>query len=237
MDGHYIEKKMHERYHPQIKICGLTDPEQARICAELGADAIGLVFFDKSPRNVTIEKAAAITAALPSHVSAVGVFVDPSEAFLVRAVDQAGLQRVQLQGAEPPDQVADWRRQLNTDIIKVLFTTKAPSLIEASKYDGVVGFLVECGKGPLPGGNATAWDWSIAEEFAQHYPLVLAGGLSPDNIAQAISAALPDAVDASSSLEASPGIKNLKKVENFIAQVRLTEPLYRDKQRKIRLIL
>jgi phosphoribosylanthranilate isomerase len=227
---------MVERYYPQIKICGLTLPDQARVCADLGADAIGLVFFEKSPRNVTPEQAAAVKAVLPPRVAAVGVFVDPDQEFLARTVRQCGLDIVQLHGSESPEFVADMHAILKVPIIKVLFATRSPGLGDAAGYHAA-GYLVECGRGPLPGGNAMAWDWAAAQAVGREFPLILAGGLAPDNVAGAIGACLPDAVDASSSLEAGPGVKDLKKVADFIAQVKKTEPLYRSAERIIRPVL
>ena len=227
---------MTDRRFPEIKICGLTDPEQAAACAELGADAIGLVFFPKSPRNVSVEQAAAITAALPDHVAAVGVFVDADVQTLRKTIETCPLSVAQLHGSESPHLVAELRRSSSARIVKALFAQKEPYLSAAGPYD-VDGYLVECGKGPLPGGNAVAWNWAVAEEFGRHFPLVLAGGLSPDNVIQAISACLPDAVDASSGLEAAPGVKDLEKVAHFIQQVRQSATLYETSKRNIRSIL
>ena len=224
------------RSHPQIKICGLTDPDQALECAQLGADAIGLVFYPKSPRNVSIEQAAAITARLPGHVASVGVFVNPDKDTLLHTIDACGLGAVQLHGQESPQWVDEISRSTHAGIIKVLFAQRAPRLSDAANYD-IRGFLVECGKGRLPGGNAMAWDWAIAEEFAHHYPLILAGGLSAENVAAAIAACLPDAVDASSSLEAEPGRKDMDKVKRFIEEVRRTAPLYQSRKREVAPVL
>ncbi len=210
---------------PQIKICGLTDPEEAATCARLGADAIGLVFFPPSPRNVEMGRAAEVAAALPSHVVPAGVFVDPGWELLARAVERCRLGVVQLHGNESPDFVLRVRQQLNVTVWKGLFATKAPFMNAAVNYQADA-YLVECGKGPLPGGNAMVWDWGSAADFAQSYPTVLAGGLDPDNVGRAIQAALPDAVDASSGLESSPGRKDLKKVERYIAAVKQTAPYY-----------
>lgn len=230
------DPQMPPRYYPQIKICGLTSPDQARTCADLGADAIGLVFYEKSPRNVTPDQAAAITAVLPPRVSAVGVFVDPSRELLTRTVSQCGLHGLQLHGRETSDFVARLRRTLDVRIYKALFAAKSPGLAEAPDYD-VHAYLVECGQGPLPGGNAMSWDWALAKAFSRQYPLILAGGLASENVARAVSACLPDAVDASSSLETAPGVKDLGKVEKFIACIRQTEPLYRAQDHDIRRIL
>ena len=215
-----------EKRSPQIKICGLTDPEEAAACARLGADAIGLVFYPPSPRNLEMVRAAEVAAALPSHVVAAGVFVDPEWDLLVQAVDRCRLGVVQLHGDESPEFALRVREQLNITVWKALFATKAPSMSAAESYL-VDAFLVECGKGPLPGGNAMVWDWGAAADFVRSYPTVLAGGLDPDNVGQAIRAALPDAVDASSGLEARPGRKDLKKVARYIDAVKQTASYYR----------
>ncbi|MFZ1986454.1 MAG: phosphoribosylanthranilate isomerase [Desulfatitalea sp.] len=216
---------------PQIKVCGLTVPEEAAACAALGADAIGLVFFPPSPRNLSLSQAAHITAALPAHVRVAGVFVDAEREFLSEAITECGLHVVQLHGHEPPDMARWLQTRFPVKVIKALFATKAPTMEEADRYD-VAAYLVECGKGPLPGGNAMAWDWSAAAGFARRYPTVLAGGLDPDNVGRAIAAALPDAVDASSGLEATPGRKDLQKVEQFIIAVRRAAEFYLDQDKR-----
>jgi len=209
---------------PQVKICGLTQPRQARDCADLGADAIGLVFFPKSPRNVTVEQARTIVATLPPRVAAVGVFVNASFDFIMERVNRCGLSMAQLHGRETPKLIL---RLLNegVGVIKALFVDGTPGLNDAGAYR-VDSFLVECAKGPLPGGNAMLWDWGAARDFGMNHPLVLAGGMAPGNIADAIGAALPAAVDASSGLEASPGDKDLDKVARMLAAVKKTGKFY-----------
>ncbi|RJP83135.1 MAG: phosphoribosylanthranilate isomerase, partial [Desulfobacteraceae bacterium] len=203
---------------PQIKICGLTRADQAHACSLLGADAIGCVFYPKSPRNVSLDQAKEIIHALPPHVKGTGVFVDVSYDEVMRAVDYCGLAAVQLHGRESADLVRKLIRQ-DLLVIKTLFVTREPFLHQAADYP-VSAYLVECGKGSLPGGNAMAWNWKDTLEFARLNPLILAGGLSPENISTALSAAMPAAVDVSSGVEASPGIKDLAKVESFIKTVK-----------------
>jgi phosphoribosylanthranilate isomerase len=217
---------------PQIKVCGLTVPDEAAGCAALGADAIGLVFFPPSPRHLTLDQAAHIAAALPARVRRAGVFVDPGRELLAETIAGCGLQVVQLHGRETPDLAVWLREHFQVKVIKGLYVTKAPLLTAADDYD-VAAYLVECGKGPLPGGNALTWDWGAAADFARRHPTVLAGGLDADNVGRAIAAALPAAVDASSGLEAAPGRKDLKKVERFIAAVRRTADLYRERPRPL----
>lgn len=215
-------------HSPQIKICGLTIPDQAAQCAALGADAIGLVFFPPSPRHLELPQARAVVEAIPQTTLTVGVFVNPEWDFLAATVEQCALGGVQLHGQEAPEMAAHVSDELGVRVIKCLFTEKQPGLDLADRYH-VDGYLIECGKGRLPGGNAMAWNWAAAAAFARTYPTVLAGGLTPDNVQHAIAAALPDAVDASSGLEAAPGRKDLQKVERFIAAVRGTTGVYREK--------
>jgi phosphoribosylanthranilate isomerase/indole-3-glycerol phosphate synthase/phosphoribosylanthranilate isomerase len=165
----------------------------------------------------------------------VGVFVDPGLDELVRVIARCSLQAVQLHGVESPDFVTDLRKRTGTRIIKTLFAARAPGLADAQRYD-VAAYLVECGKGRLPGGNAMRWNWALAEPFGRQHPMVLAGGLAPATVARAISACLPDAVDASSGLEAAPGHKDLAKVNAFIETVHQTSALYDAQEKEIQTI-
>lgn len=203
---------------PQIKICGLTRVDEAVACVQLGAHAIGLVFYPKSPRCVTIEQAARIIRALPSdRVKTVGVFVDESYDTIMRIVNACRLTAVQLHGQESPQRVQRLRRE-NLLVIKALFSARDPGIKKADAYDPTA-YLVECGRGMLPGGNARAWNWKEAAPFAATHPCILAGGLSPVNVEEAIAAALPDAVDVSSGVESAPGRKDISEVEHFITAV------------------
>jgi phosphoribosylanthranilate isomerase len=201
-----------------VKICGLTRPDEALRCAAWGADAIGLVFFPKSPRNVSIDQARGIVAELPDRVAAVGVFVNADFDTIMARVDGCGISMAQLHGRETPELV-DRLRAAGVGVIKGLFIDGEPGIEAADRY-AADAFLVECSKGPLPGGNAMAWDWAAAREFGRRYPLVLAGGLAPANVAAAITDARPAAVDVSSGVEAAPGRKDTDTVRRFIDAVR-----------------
>jgi phosphoribosylanthranilate isomerase len=203
---------------PQIKICGLTREDEAVRCAEIGADAIGCVFFQRSPRNVSLEQAKKITRSLPPDVKPVGVFVNDSYDKIMRTVDLCGLHTIQLHGQESP-QLVKTLLDNGLTVIKALFMEKAPLLSKSPDY-GAHAYLVECGKGKLPGGNAVSWAWEDAMAFGGKRPLILAGGLTPENISTAIFSARPDAVDVSSGVESSPGRKNLDKVASFICAVK-----------------
>jgi phosphoribosylanthranilate isomerase len=175
------------------------------------------VFYSGSPRSVNTAVAAQIRRALPPEIACVGVFVDESFKNVMRIVGRTGLTAVQLHGNETPELIDRLRRE-GLFVIKALFAARAPSFAEASRF-AASAFLVECGMGPLPGGNARAWKWGEAAPLGEHHALILAGGLTAGNAAQAIRAAFPDAVDVSSGVEAAPGRKDLRKVAQLIAAV------------------
>jgi phosphoribosylanthranilate isomerase len=203
---------------PQIKICGLKNMDEALACADLGADAIGFVFYPKSPRYVHPEQAQKICDILPKKVLTVGVFVnEPVETIRDIAVT-CGLGAIQLHGNESPKFVEELKRR-RLQIIKALYMVHEPSVENAFLYNATA-FLVECQKDILPGGNAMTWKWEEASDFGEHYPFILAGGLAPDNVEEAVNGAKPDAVDVSSGVESSPGKKDMIKVKNFIRNVK-----------------
>jgi len=222
-------KRVNKIYRPRIKVCGLTRVDEAVGCAELGADAIGLVFFPKSPRHVSDKQGRAISTAVSEKSKTVGVFVNASYDHILRKADICKLSAVQLHGQESPDLVKRLG-DAGLPVIKALFVDGNPNLSEVKNYDASA-FLVECSKGPLPGGNAMAWDWGTAKEFGRAHPLILAGGLSPGNVTEAISSALPLAVDVSSGVERSPGQKDLERVASFINKVSNCGDSFRREQR------
>ena len=200
----------------QIKICGLTRVDEALGCADLGADAIGLVFYSKSPRYINMRKAKEICLALPDKIKTVGVFVDETFSNIMRIARYCGLKGVQLHGNESFFFVDQLVKE-NLIVIKTLFSGRKPHIDDAFNYRASA-FLVECGKGALPGGNAEIWNWKESRKLSNTLPLVLAGGLSSENVAEAVRSGLPDAVDISSGVESSPGRKDLHKVASFIKE-------------------
>lgn len=204
---------------PLIKICGLTRPDNALACARAGADALGLVFFEKSPRNLSMDQAIAITEVVPSHILCCGVFVDESFDAIMDRVEACGLKGVQLHGREPPALVAKLAAE-NLVVIKTLFAGKTPFLAQADLYPSASFLLVEQGGGRLPGGNAKAWDYGMCDGVTLPRPMMLAGGLCCENIRQAISLVRPRAVDVSSGVEKTPGLKDMDKVRAFIRLAR-----------------
>ena len=202
---------------PQVKICGLTDVEQALDCVALGADAIGCVFFPKSPRYVNEQRAGEICMALPEKVQKVGIFVDETFSTIMQKVQHCRLTAVQLHGRESPELVNNLKRE-NLLVIKALFIHRKPLLKHVTDFDADA-FIVEYGKGTLPGGNALAWEWHQVGDFSKRNPLIVAGGLTSDNVYEAIRSCLPDAVDVSSGVESAPGQKDLAKVKSFMIAV------------------
>jgi phosphoribosylanthranilate isomerase len=211
-DGNHLDPP-----HPArigIKICGLTSAAEAEKCAQLGADAVGCVFYPKSPRHVSEDTAADICRAVSPAALPVGVFVDDGFDAIMRKVTTCRLAGVQLHGRETPELV----RRLKAEgvlVVKAFFFGGQPAPQLAASYPADA-FLMECARGPLPGGNAMVWDWKSASPHATARPLILAGGLSPQNVAEAVAAARPSAVDVSSGVESAPGKKDLRKVAQFI---------------------
>ncbi len=202
---------------PQVKVCGLTDVDAALACVDLGVSAIGCMFFPKSPRFVSDASASEICSALPPSVQTVGVFVNCTFSHIMEKVHRCGLTAVQLHGQESPKLVHRLKEE-NLRVIKALFIEGEPSLEKVADFDASA-YLVEAGKGALPGGNARQWNWDATEGFSDTHPLILAGGLTPDNVAEAIAASAPDAVDLSSGVESAPGVKDLGKVAAFMDAV------------------
>ena len=201
----------------QVKVCGLTSPEEATACADLGAHAIGLVFYPPSPRFVTDEQAREICRSVSGRVCTVGVFVNESPGRVLDRVERCGLAAVQLHGKESPEAVEELMRA-GVKVIKALFSNAAPSFASVGEY-AASAYLVECAGGPLPGGNALQWDYGAAAGISRSHPVVLAGGLNSENVNETIRRVSPDAVDVSSGVESRPGRKDLDKVKQFLETV------------------
>ena len=201
---------------PQVKICGLTRVGQAKACAALGADAVGCVFFPASPRHVADDQARAICKALPEHVRSVGVFVDASFSTIMARVKHCGLGAVQLHGRESEQLVSRLAAE-GLPVIKALWMDGYPSLKHAAGYPAAA-FLVEGRRGKLPGGNAIEWNWRVAAGLDKSFPLIVAGGLTPENVMQAAEQSKASALDVSSGVELRPGCKDLDRVRAFLTQ-------------------
>ena len=202
----------------RVKICGITGPDDGIMAAQAGADAIGLVFWPRSPRHVTFEQAQAITRAVPPFVLRVGVFVDATADELVRATDAGRLDVLQLHGQEPPEAFDALPRRG----LKALRVGPGFDPADAVRYEGrAAGLLLDTHAKSAPGGTGETFDWVLARELRPRVSyLVLAGGLTPQNVARAIAEVRPDAVDVSSGVESAPGRKDAAKVRAFIEAVR-----------------
>lgn len=200
----------------RIKICGITRVEDALAAAEAGADAIGLVFYAKSPRAVSLSQARAIVAALPPFVSTVGLFVDASRCELGEILEAVPLDILQFHGDETPEACSGWRRPY----LKALRVKSGDDVAgQISMYPQASGFLLDTYVEGVPGGTGQAFDWSLVPKDVAR-PLILAGGLTVANVADAIAQVRPYAVDVSGGVEASKGIKDAQKIRDFIAQCR-----------------
>jgi phosphoribosylanthranilate isomerase len=200
----------------RIKICGITNLEDALLAAQLGADALGFIFYPPSPRFVTPDAARAIIPQLPPLVTTVGVFVDEDAATIMELAGQAGLDWLQLHGQEPPE----YCRALDRRVIKVFRIRDAASLGRLQDYQGAAqAFLLDTYKKGQVGGTGETFDWDLAREAKKYGPIILAGGLTAENVAQAIAVAQPQAVDLASGVEAYPGKKDPEKLRAFFKAV------------------
>lgn len=199
----------------RIKVCGITNLEDAMQAVEAGADALGFVFYDQSPRFVTPHEVRQIVAALPPFVTTVGLFVNESAARIRHAMAAARLTVVQLHGNEQPQ---DCRLE-PLPVIKALRVRDAASLEGVDRYQ-VAALLLDAWSDDHFGGSGLSFDWQLTQRLTGKRPVILAGGLSPANVAAAIAQVKPYAVDVSSGVEARPGKKDPQKVAEFIRQVR-----------------
>jgi phosphoribosylanthranilate isomerase len=200
----------------RIKICGITRAEDARVAAELGADAIGLVFYAPSPRNVSLEQARAIIATIPPFVTIVGLFVDPLRDQVESVLRYCSVDLLQFHGDEAPDFCSGF----GLPYIKAARVRADADLIQyLSPYFAAQGWLLDAYHDQLYGGTGAGFDWTlIPRDLAR--PVILSGGLTPDNVGAAVRQVRPWAVDVSSGVEASKGVKDAAKIAAFIAGVK-----------------
>lgn len=199
----------------RAKICGITRIEDAMAAVAAGADAIGLVFYAPSPRHVDTGQAAAICAALPPFVTTVGLFVDASEAEISAVLERVPLDLLQFHGDEP----AEFCRRFSRPWIKAVRMAEGVDLhAVAERYQGARALLLDSYRQGMPGGTGETFDWArIPAGFG--VPVILAGGLQPDNVVEAIRQVRPYAVDVSSGVEQEKGIKDVRKINAFMRGV------------------
>ena len=197
----------------RVKICGITGLSDALAASEAGADALGFMFCEQSPRCISFEAAAAITRELPPFVARVGVFVDPTLEFINEAVARCGLDAVQLHGSETPE----FCQRVERPVIKAFRIDSAASLERVREYQTAAWLLDSFVPGKL-GGTGAQFNWKLAVAAkAWGRPILLAGGLTPENVAAAVEEVRPYGVDVSSGVEKAPGKKDSEKVRAFIA--------------------
>lgn len=200
----------------RIKICGITRVEDALAAADAGVHAIGLNFHADSPRHVVPERARELCAALPPFVVTVGLFVDASAEQIEAVLSRVPLQMLQFHGEEPQRDCVRWGRPW-LKALRMRPGTDVDS--EVARYPGAAGLLLDSYRPGVPGGTGETFDWARVPA-ARHWPLVLAGGLHAGNVADAIAAVQPDAVDVSGGVESDKGIKDAAAMRAFVAAVR-----------------
>lgn len=204
----------------QVKICGITDEDAMDAAIEAGADMVGLVFFPPSPRNVSAERAAELTDLLPEEVVKVGLFVDADDATLDTVLNRVRLDLLQFHGHETPERIEAVRLEYGVPVMKVIAVSTAADLAAAEPYLAAADQLLFDAKPPrdatLPGGNAVAFDWTLLKGRTWELPWMLAGGLTPANVAEAIRVSGAAAVDVSSGVESAPGVKDPGLIRAFI---------------------
>jgi phosphoribosylanthranilate isomerase len=197
-----------------VKICGITRLEDALAAVRLGADALGFNFWPRSKRHIAPAAAAAIVAKLPPTVASFGVFVDPTRAELEAALAVSGVGVAQLHGDEPPALCLG----LAVPVVKAIRVGVGSDLAQLASYE-VRAFLLDAPSAGY-GGSGASCDWGLAAEASRELPVLLAGGLSPENVAEAVRVVRPLGVDVASGVESSPGVKDLARMELFIQRAK-----------------
>ncbi|MDA9855303.1 phosphoribosylanthranilate isomerase [Paracoccaceae bacterium] len=209
----------------RVKICGLTSPEAIKGAAQAGATYGGLVFYEKSPRHLSLAKAREVALAAPPGFAKVALVVNPQDAFLEEMLSQVPIDILQLHGAEQPQRVQQIKQSTGLPIMKALGIATDQDLREIDRYAEICDqLLIDAKPAPgakLPGGNGLAFDWQLLENHTWKIPWMLAGGLTPDNVAQAVRVTQARQIDVSSGVESAPGTKDMEKMCNFVAQARL----------------
>ena len=207
-------------YIPKIKICGITNAEDAAAAVDAGADALGFVFYRKSPRYIEPALARQIIMSLPPLVTPVGVFVSEEQQVVRNLMDDCGLAFAQLHGNES----ATYCQELGRPVLKALRVKDRSTFLALAEFRGragVRGFILDAFSDQAFGGTGQLIDWHLAAEVAKAAKILLAGGLTPDNVEKAIQAVQPYGVDVSSGVEREPGEKDHEKVRAFIRAVRV----------------
>jgi phosphoribosylanthranilate isomerase len=207
-----------------IKICGLTQPDTLEAAIRARADYAGFNFFPPSPRFLPLAQAPDLAARAEGRIGRVGVFVDAEDGAIAEAVAAARLDAIQLHGSETAERAAQVKARFALPVWKVVSVASAADVAKANAYAGAADFILFDAKTPkgaaLPGGMGLAFDWSLVAGWKGPLPWGLAGGLNPDNVAQAVRLAGAPMVDTSSGVESAPGVKDADRIAAFCAAVR-----------------
>ncbi|HEV2223697.1 MAG TPA: phosphoribosylanthranilate isomerase [Candidatus Acidoferrales bacterium] len=201
-----------------VKICGITNWDDAKLAMDAGADALGFNFYAKSPRRIAASHAKEIIRHMPRHVTAVGVFVNGSAGEILRIAHATNLGMLQLHGEESPATVERLAREY--PVIKAFRVGPRFRARELKKYPSAAGFLLDGYDAETRGGTGKRFDWGVAREAKRYGPLILAGGLRAKNVAEAIRQVKPFGLDVCSGVEERPGRKDAKKMKRLMAAVR-----------------
>lgn len=208
----------------RVKICGIRTEAALSAACDAGAAYVGFVFFPKSPRNVTVAEATALAVATPMGVAKVALVVNPDDAQLDEITENVPLDMIQLHGAETPQRVAEIRARYGLPVMKAIGIAGPEDVAKIDQYAAVADQLLIDTKAPkgsaLPGGNGQTFDWKLARRKYWTKPWMLAGGLTAENVAQAISLTGARQVDLSSAVESAPGVKDPAKIQAFMNAVR-----------------
>jgi phosphoribosylanthranilate isomerase len=204
----------------RVKICGLSTPETMQAALDFGADLVGLVFYPKSPRNVSLEQAIILAAMARSKAQIVALVVDPDDALLQAIATELQPDFIQAHGSETPDRVRHIVKKTNISVIKAIKVKDASDIAEAQSFRGIATMNLYDAKAPetlrdaLPGGNGIVFDWSLLKN--EQGLFMLSGGLNPENVAHAVRITHAPIVDVSSGVESSPGVKDAQLIAKFI---------------------
>lgn len=210
---------------PKIKICGLSTPEMVDAALAAGADCLGFVFYEPSPRHIGYETAERLSARVAGRAEKVALTVDADDARLAAIAKALDPDWYQLHGSETPERVREIRARFGRPVIKAIHIARAEDAGVAAAYIDAADMLLYDAKAPagmegaLPGGNGMLFDWTLIGG-ERRLPVMLSGGLNPDNVAAAIRIVRPDAVDVSSGVERAPGEKDPERIARFVEQVR-----------------
>jgi phosphoribosylanthranilate isomerase len=208
----------------EVKICGIKDLAAMDAALEAGADLVGLVFFPPSPRAVTMDAAAKLAARARGRARVTALVVDANDSLLADIVEHAKPDLLQLHGAESTERVAAIRSRFGRPVMKAIPVAEAADLRAVPDYEAVADRILFDARPPKdanrPGGHGRAFDWALLAGLKRKQPMMLSGGLTPENVAEAIAIVRPDAVDVSSGVERAPGEKDLAKIASFVKNAR-----------------